>query len=109
MADNRIHSHLTLNKVNGKLELKPYLDGQGNLMQNDPRWTAFSDVLRAYRIWCDENGEKPMQGNTLGRLLKARGFTPDRGGSPQVRIVRGIVLDPQAFVARPRSGSTARD
>lgn len=41
-------------------------------------FTSSSDMFRAYKKWCEDNGERPSTQRSLARQLKSHGFAPSR-------------------------------
>ncbi|HID98937.1 MAG TPA: hypothetical protein EYP59_01445 [Thiotrichaceae bacterium] len=49
-----------------------------------------SELFKAYKTWCDENGDRAEKNNEFGKSLRKRGFEPSR--SKTSRFYNGIQL-----------------
>jgi putative DNA primase/helicase len=49
-----------------------------------------SELFKAYKTWCDENGERAEKNNEFGKNLRKRDFKPSKSGS--TRFFNGIQL-----------------
>lgn len=58
-----------------------------------------ADLWKAYRDWCEENGEKTVNQRTLGGLMRERGFQSEvkRVGGKSARVYSGLSLIPRQF------------
>jgi putative DNA primase/helicase len=59
-------------------------------------WDYARDLYASYKLWCDENGERPEAQRKVGGRLGERGFIRDRGGSRGAGIWRGLRLTEEA-------------
>lgn len=52
---------------------------------------AVAELYKAYKKWCDDNGETPVSAKALGTALDEKGFRPDKGSAGK-RMRKGLDL-----------------
>ena len=48
-------------------------------VENESAKVKASDLYKAYKAWCEENGEDPISGNAFGRRMTEKGYEKEKG------------------------------